>query len=96
MQKVKYEGQEFTPNPYQIKIFENIEHGSCNMVINAVAGSGKSTTIVNALSLIPQQKKVLFIAFNKDIVESLKKKVGNMPNVDIMTYHSLGYSFVVV
>lgn len=94
MQKVKYEGQEFTPNPYQIKIFENIEHGSCNMVINAVAGSGKSTTIVNALSLIPQQKKVLFIAFNKDIVESLKKKVGNMSNVDIMTYHSLGYSFV--
>ena len=94
MQKVKYEGQEFTPNPYQIKIFENIEHGSSNMVINAVAGSGKSTTIVNALSLIPSNKKVLFIAFNKDIVESLKKKVGDLPNVDIMTYHSLGYSFV--
>lgn len=94
MQKVKYEGQEFNPSPYQIKIFENIEHGTSNMVINAVAGSGKSTTIVNALSLIPQEKKILFIAFNKDIVEALKKKVGEMSNVDIMTYHSLGYSFI--
>ena len=94
MQKVKYEGQEFTPSPYQMEIFENIEHGTSNMVINAVAGSGKSTTIVNALSLIPKNKKVLFIAFNKDIVESLKNKVGGMSNVDIMTYHSLGYSFI--
>ena len=94
MQKVKYEGQEFNPSPYQIKIFENIEHGTSNMVINAVAGSGKSTTIVNALSLIPKNKKILFIAFNKDIVEALKKKVGEMSNVDIMTYHSLGYSFI--
>lgn len=94
MEKVKFGDKEFIPSPYQEKIFENIEHGTSNMVINAVAGSGKSTTIINALSLIPQGKKVLFIAFNKDIVESLKEKIGKMPNVDIMTYHSLGYSIV--
>ena len=94
MKKVKFGDKEFTPSIYQEKIFENIEHGTTNMVINAVAGSGKSTTIVNALSLIPADKKILFIAFNKDIVEALRGKIGEMSNVDIMTYHSLGYSIV--
>lgn len=94
MKKVKFGDKEFVPSQYQEKIFENIEHGTSNMVINAVAGSGKSTTIINALSLIPNDKKVLFIAFNKDIVESLKEKIGEMQNVDIMTYHSLGYSII--
>ena len=92
--KIYYNNSEFTPSPYQEAIFENILHGSSNMVINAVAGSGKSTTIVNALRLIPSKNRVLFIAFNKDIVETLKNKVGEVPNVNIMTYHSLGYSIV--
>lgn len=92
--KIYYNNLEFTPSPYQELIFENILHGSSNMVINAVAGSGKSTTIVNALRLIPQNSKVLFIAFNKDIVNTLKEKVGDVANVNIMTYHSLGYSIV--
>lgn len=93
--KIYYNNSEFTPSPYQEAIFENILHGSSNMVINAVAGSGKSTTIVNALRLIPSKNRVLFIAFNKDIVETLKNKVGEVPNVNIMTYHSLGYSIVI-
>jgi superfamily I DNA/RNA helicase len=92
--KIEYNGLEFTPSPFQEKIFENIVHGTSNMVINAVAGSGKSTTIVNALRLIPDNMKVLFIAFNKDIVEALKQKVGEKDNVHITTYHSLGYSIL--
>ena len=94
LSKIEYNGLEFIPSPYQEKIFENIVHGTSNMVINAVAGSGKSTTIVNALKLIPEDMKVLFIAFNKDIVESLKQKVGEKDNVHITTYHSLGYSIL--
>ena len=92
--KIEYNGKEFIPSEYQKQIFDNILHGSSNMVINAVAGSGKSTTIVNALKLIPDEMKVLFIAFNKDIVETLKNKVGEQLNVNIMTYHSLGYSIL--
>jgi len=64
--------------------------GKGNIVVNAVAGSGKSTTIVNALKLIPSDKQVLFLAFNKAIVEELKVKVGDMPNVEVSTLHSLG------
>lgn len=95
LNKIEYNGLEFTPSPYQEKIFDNIVHGTSNMVINAVAGSGKSTTIVNSLKLIPDNMNVLFIAFNKDIVESLKQKVGEKSNVHITTYHALGYSILI-
>lgn len=46
--------------------------------------------MVNAIKLIPQDKQVLFLAFNKSIVEELKIKVGNLENVTVSTIHSLG------
>ena len=72
----------FKASAYQQAIFQFITYGNGNAVIDAVAGSGKSTTIVNALKLIPQNKSVLFLAFNKAIVEELKLKVGNLANED--------------
>jgi superfamily I DNA/RNA helicase len=80
----------FTPSKYQQAIYTFIREGTGNAVIDAVAGSGKSTTIVNALKLIPSTQSVLFLAFNKAIVEELKIKVGNLSNVEIKTLHSLG------
>lgn len=80
----------FTPSKYQKTVYTYIQMGKGNAVIDAVAGSGKSTTIVNALKLIPADKRVLFLAFNKSIVDELKIKIGNLPNVDIRTLHSLG------
>ena len=82
----------FVPSKYQKAVYIYIQKGKGNAVIDAVAGSGKSTTIVNALKLIPKNKRVLFLAFNKAIVEELKIKVGNLNNVDIKTLHSLGAS----
>lgn len=82
----------FIPSKYQKAVYIYIQKGKGNAVIDAVAGSGKSTTIVNALKLIPNNKRVLFLAFNKAIVEELKIKVGNLNNVDIKTLHSLGAS----
>jgi len=84
----------FIPSKYQKAVYIYIQKGKGNVVIDAVAGSGKSTTIVNALKLIPKNKKVLFLAFNKAIVEELKIKIGNMDNVEIKTLHSLGASAV--
>lgn len=82
----------FIPSKYQKTVYTYIRMGKGNAVIDAVAGSGKSTTIVNALKQIPTNKRVLFLAFNKAIVEELKIKIGNLPNVDIKTLHSLGAS----
>ena len=83
-----------TPSKYQAAVYHFITDGSGNAVVDAVAGSGKSTTIVNALNLIPEDKSVLFLAFNKAIVEELKIKVGMLPNVDVKTLHSLGISSI--
>lgn len=85
---------EFNPSKYQINIFEQIQHGVGNIVIEAAAGSGKTSTLIKALKLIPNDKKILFCAFNKDIVKELQKKIGKVENVDIRTVHSLGYLMV--
>ena len=79
-----------TPSKYQAAVYHFIEGGKGNAVVDAVAGSGKSTTLVEALKKIPAHQSVLFLAFNKAIVEELKIKVGKMPNVTIMTLHGLG------
>lgn len=80
----------FVPSKYQKTVYTYITKGKGNAVIDAVAGSGKSTTIINALKLIPTDKQILFLAFNKSIVEELKIKIGNLHNVEIRTLHSLG------
>lgn len=84
----------FTPSKYQLAVYDFVQNGSGNAVINAVAGSGKSTTLVNLLSLIPSDQKVLSLAFNKSAATNLKIKVGNIPNVEVRTLHSLGCSAV--
>jgi len=73
---------------YQEAIFDAVENTDKNIVVNATAGSGKTTTIIEASKLIPKSSKVLFLAFNKSIVEELKSRLPS--NVDCMTFHSLG------
>lgn len=84
----------FKPSTYQQNVYDFITNGKGNAVIDAVAGSGKSTTIINALRLIPENKTVLFLAFNKSIIDELKLKIGSQSNVDIQTLHSLGFQAI--
>lgn len=79
---------------YQEAIFENIEKGVGNMLINASAGSAKTTTLVKCIDVIPPKKKTLFVAFNKAIVNEIKIKIGNRKDCVITTFHSLGYSIL--
>lgn len=78
-------------NPYQKAIFEFIKNGKGNLLVEAVAGSGKTTTIVNALNIIPEDKNVLFCAFNNDVAKILQERIGIRPNVYIGTIHHCGY-----
>ena len=59
----------FKPSKYQSDIFHFVEHEKGSAIIDATAGSGKSTTIIKSLSLIPTHKKVIFLAFNKKIAK---------------------------
>lgn len=85
---------DFIPSVYQNKIFEFITKGTGNAVINAKAGSGKTTTLVEAMKLIPKKEKVLFVAFNKAIEQELSARLIGYDNVDIKTYHGLGYALL--
>jgi len=82
------------PSKYQRLFFKYLEIGRKNIVMDAVAGSGKSTTLIASLKMIPAEKQALFLAFNKAIVEELKIKAGNINNVEIKTLHSLGASIL--
>lgn len=84
----------FIPSKYQQDIFDFIQHGNGNSVINALAGSGKTSTIVNAVKLIPSTCNALFIAFNKEIVKELEKKLAGVKNVQVKTLHSLGFLMI--
>lgn len=90
--KIKYKDVEFDASEYQNDIFNEIEYGVGNLVVNACAGSSKTTVIVNAMNLI-NSKKVLMIAFNRSIMEEIKSRVTS-DSANVMTFHSLGYSFL--
>ena len=84
----------FKPSEYQQKIFDFVKEGVGNAVISAKAGSGKTSTAVASMKLIPSKQKCLFIAFNKSIAEELSERLKNLPNVSVRTSHSLGFLFI--
>jgi superfamily I DNA/RNA helicase len=57
--------------------------------VEAVAGSGKTTTIVEAAKFIPMQERGIFLAFNKHIAEELGRRLPM--HVRASTTHSLAY-----
>jgi DNA helicase-2/ATP-dependent DNA helicase PcrA len=73
---------------YQQAVFDKVEHGTGNAIVVAVAGSGKSTTIVEAMKLARGES--IFLAFNKAIADELKKR-----GVNGRTFHSLVFGPVV-
>jgi superfamily I DNA/RNA helicase len=74
---------------YQLDVFDAVENGDDNIIISAVAGSGKTTTIVSACKRLREdESKVIFLAFNKLIVEELKVKLKGYAYVS--TLHKFG------
>jgi len=94
----KVDAKGFIPSQYQQAIFDAITemvngvYAFAHLVIEAVAGSGKTTTIVKALELIPAQFDVFFLAFNKHIATELSKRCQSkgLDNVFASTLHALG------
>lgn len=78
---------------YQRAVFEHIRAATNHLVIRAVAGSGKTTVIMHALTLIPRDKRVLVVAFNKTIQKELAAKIPpELTNVTVTTLAAHGYS----
>ena len=85
---------EFKPSEYQKEIFDFIKHGVGNAVIDAKAGSGKTTTMVEGIKYVPKDMKAIFVAFNKSICEELEERLIGIDNVKVRTYHSLGFAIL--
>ena len=82
----------FKPSTYQQDILDFfLNNPQSNMLVNALAGSGKSTTAC----MLSEHSKTsdLYIAFNASVVEEFKKKIKN-PKTKVMTMHSLAYSIM--
>lgn len=74
---------------YQLAIFDLIENGDCSIIIDAKAGSGKTTTIVEACKRLPAGASVLFLAFNTAIVAELKARLPE--HIACATFNSCGW-----
>lgn len=94
MARKKKEEKEIEWSEYQKNIFDFVEHGQGNAVVEACAGAGKTATLIQCVKLIPDDKRILLAAFNKDIVKVLAKKSKGMDNVEALTMHSLGLNIL--
>lgn len=83
MAQIKY-------SEFQIAIFDAIKNTNSNILVNAVAGSGKTFTSVEAAKQLPSSLSVAFVAFNRSIVNELNEKFEGT-NVEAKTMHSMGF-----
>ena len=72
---------------YQKSIFKEVESGKTSLVISAVAGSGKTTTLVECLNRVDESYTSVFLAFNNAIVDELRNRVKR-EGVNVTTMHS--------
>lgn len=76
----------------QLHIFDVVKNTTQNVAILATAGSGKTTTILEALKYINPAEKTGFFSFSKAIVEELQSRIPTY--VKARTLHSEGYSYI--
>lgn len=81
----------FTPSAYQEAVFEFVRSERRDAIVNAVAGSGKTTTLVEAAKLIKGHS--IFCAFNKHIAEEIRGKL-HYTFMQARTIHSIGFECV--
>lgn len=84
---------EVTWSDEQNAIFEWFKSGSGNLVVQARAGTGKTTTIKQAFSFAPEQGRLLYAVFNKKNQKEAQEKITDV-RVEVRTLHSLGFYFI--
>ena len=72
------------PSPNQTAIFNWVETGTGNAIIEAVAGSGKSYTLEQCVKLFSRGASYIILAFNRDIAHELASR-----KLNARTFHSM-------
>ena len=82
-------GLSYTPSRYQATIFDWVMTGEGNVVVDACAGSGKTTTSVDAIKLFGGD--ALAVAFNREIADVLADRLQGT-SAKATTAHAHGLS----
>jgi len=79
----------------QISIYNHVKDGK-NVIVDAIAGSGKSTTIIYIAQLLPD-KQFLHVTYNSMLRKEFKQKVASLKleNIEVHTYHSLAVKYFI-
>jgi len=77
---------------YQVALFNDFATNRGHTVVEAVAGSGKTSSLIEGMKHVPAGKRVVMIAFNRSTASELKARVP--AGVDAKTSHGLGYGAV--
>ena len=82
----------FKPSAHQIAVRQFVAEGKGNAAVNAVAGSGKTTTILWACEAIPKGQTCLFLCFNRSVALTLREKAP--PGVQAVTLNAIGNRYL--
>jgi hypothetical protein len=65
-----------------------------NVMVDACAGSGKSTTILSCAKILPQ-KQFLQMTYNKDLRQEVKENIEkyDLLNINVHTFHSFAVKY---
>lgn len=77
----------------QKAIWNELLKGDKHVIVEAVAGSGKTWTITEYAKM-EKHSRIGLTAFNKHIATELTQRMNGQVNVECMTYHSLGFNTV--
>ena len=80
----------FVPSKQQADFFNWIKEGNGSCVLEAVAGAGKTSTLIEALNIM--EGFIFFGAYNKKIADEIKEKAPVKNGLTIGTMHSAGFS----
>lgn len=80
----------FAPTHYQQGVYRWLLDGKGHGVVNAVAGSGKTTTLEQAVEFCVEYRTLL-VSFNRHIADELASRIARFRNATSGTLHSIGF-----
>lgn len=88
---------DFKPSAAQQAYFDWISDADGSVILEAVAGAGKTTTIVKGLEIMCRQgpnTRIALLAYNKKMGDELKERVAQSEATGVFagTFHSAGFS----
>lgn len=78
-----------TPSPQQQGYYNWIDNSTGSAVLQAVAGAGKTTTLIEGLPRMKGSK--FFGAYNKKIAQEIEAKAPKMNDLTVSTLHAAGF-----